>query len=261
MHIKIGLEKCPPFISSELQFERHSIPSGKVAPRAVVTISRQTGCGAHAVGEKLAAYLEANAPDASCPWKLFDHNLVRNVLAEHKLPRRLARFMAEDTAPPLEDFLDELLGTRPPSDVLVQHTAKTVLGLAERGNVILIGRGASVITRKLPRVLHVHLVASLESRVEHVRQAYDIGSEAARDLVLKGDRGRRRYLKRYFGAQIEDPLLYHVVLNTDLLSYELASRIIGDIVLNRNFPAQRTARPEARKGPHSQGQNLPVAAV
>jgi cytidylate kinase len=233
MSIKIGLEKCPPFISSELQFERRSAPPRNLAHRPVVTISRQSGCGAHDVGERLAAYLEAHAPESSCPWKLFDNNLVRNVLAEHKLPRRFARFMTEDRASELSDIMDELLGMHPPSDVLVHHTADTILRLAERGNVILIGRGANVITRELPHVLHVRLVASLEKRLEHIRRIRDIGKQAALELVRKEDRGRRRYLKKYFGADLDDPLLYHLILNTGLISYEKAARVIGDIVLGR----------------------------
>jgi len=234
MNFNIGLEKCRSIISSELRFDHHPTPPRKAGHRAVVTISRQSGCGADAVGGKLAAYLEAHTPDASCPWKLFDNNLVRNVLAEHKLPRRFARFMAEDRASELTDMVDEFLGTHPPSDLLVQHTAETILRLADRGNVILIGRGASVITRNLPYALHVRLVASLEKRVEHVRRVRDIRKDAALDLVLKEDRGRRRYLKKYFGADLDDPLLYHLVLNTDLISYEEASRTIGDIVLKRH---------------------------
>jgi cytidylate kinase len=190
MNIAIGFEKCSSFISTELQFEHPLPPPRKVPHRAVVTISRQSGCGADAVGGKLAAYLEAHAPEASYPWKLFDNNLVRNVLAEHKLPRRFARFMAEDRASELNDMVDEFLGTHPPSDVLVKHTAETILRLAERGNVILIGRGATVITRNLP-TRYVRLVALLRN-VEHVRRARDIRKDAALQLVLKEDRGRRR---------------------------------------------------------------------
>ncbi len=47
------------------------------------------------------------------------------------------------------------------------------------------------------------------------------------------DRGRRRYLKKYFGGELEDPLLYHLVLNTDLISSADAAHIIGDAALKR----------------------------
>jgi cytidylate kinase len=233
MKMQASLEKFQSLISSEAQFDRSAPPVNRVSTRPVVTISRQSGCGAEVVGGRLAAYLEANMPDTLCPWKVFDHNLAKNVLAEHRLPQRFSRFMPEDRASELTDIMDELLGTHPPSDVLVQHTAETVLRLADRGNVIIIGRGANLITRNLPQVLHVRLVASLESRVEHVRRTRDISGKAAFELVRKEDRGRRRYLKKYFAANIEDPLLYHLILNTDLISYDKAARIIGDVVLSR----------------------------
>lgn len=232
MNTQLSLDKCAPFISSELQFEHPSSKRREIAACPVVTISRQSGCGADAVAGKLAAYLEARAPHPACPWKVFDQNLVRNVLAEHKLPRRFARFMPEDRASELADIMDELLGVHPPSGVLVNHTAETIRRLAERGNVILIGRGANIINRGLPHVLHVRLVASLEKRVERIRRSRDLDQEAALELVLREDRGRRRYLKKYFGAEVEDPLLYDLVLNTDRLTFVTAARIIGDVILN-----------------------------
>jgi len=38
--------------------------------------------------------------------------------------------------------------------------AETILHLAEQGNVILIGRGANLVTRELQHVFHVRLVGS-----------------------------------------------------------------------------------------------------
>lgn len=235
MSIELGLGKLPSFFSSELEFTGPVVLPGSVVPRPVVTISRQSGCGAEAVGEKLAGYLEAHAPDPVCPWKLFDKNLIKNVLAEHKLPRRLARFMVEDRASEVAEMMDQLLGTHPPTELLVRYTAETVFRLAERGNVILIGRGANLITRKLPQALHVRLVASLEKRVERIRLIRDVPKATARELIRREDRARSRYLKKYFGVTIDDPLNYHLVLNTDLISFENAARLIGDIALKHCY--------------------------
>ena len=52
-------------------------------------------------------------------------------------------------------------------------------------------------------------------------------------LIHREDRGRNRYLKKYFDTDIEDPLLYHLIINTDLIPYEEAARIIADAVLKR----------------------------
>lgn len=114
--------------------------------------------------------------------------------------------------------------------MLVRQTSETILHLAERGNVILIGRGAAVITRNLNYAFQVRLVGSIERRVKRIQEANQLSAVAARDLVNREDVGRRRYLRKYFNEDIDNPLLYHLVLNTDLISYDEATRIIGEAV-------------------------------
>jgi cytidylate kinase len=202
-------------------------------PRRAVTISRQTGSGAHTVAEKLAALLQAHTPKEACPWVVFDRNLVEKVLADHDLPERVARFMPEDRISSISDTMEELFGLHPPSWLLVRKASETILRLLELGNVILIGRGATVISAKLDHVFHVRLVGSLEKRVQHVQELNHLSKEAALRLIQREDRGRKRYLKRYFKTDLEDPLLYHLAINTDLVSYDEAARIIADTVLKR----------------------------
>ena len=43
---------------------------------------------------------------------------------------------------------------------------------------------------------------------------------------------RARFVKKHFGKKIDDPLLYHLVINTDRLSYEEATILIGEAVLH-----------------------------
>src|SRR5208283_2598394 len=98
-----------------------------------------------------------------------------------------------------------------------------------------IGRGSTVITAKLPNVFHVRLVAPLEKRIEHACKFYHCYNKTeaeARKFCLNEDRGRERYLKKYFHTDINDPLLYHMVINTGLVGYDEAAKLIGDAVLN-----------------------------
>jgi cytidylate kinase len=48
--------------------------------------------------------------------------------------------------------------------------------------------------------------------------------------VRRVDLARRRYVKKYYGADIDDPLLYHLVINTDQVSHVEAARLIADAV-------------------------------
>jgi len=234
MNMAQGLDRCRTFINTQLQ------PGGKGLISAeqdrlwrAVTISRQTGSGAHTVAEKLAARLQAHTPKDARPWTVFDRNLVEKVLEDHNLPQRLARFMPEDKVSEIADTMDELFGLHPPSWTLVRQITDTILHLVELGNVIVIGRGATVITGKLDQVFHVRLIGSLEKRVANVQELDRLSKAAALKIIRREDRGRKRYLRTHFNADIDDPLLYHLVINTDLVSYEKAARIIADAMLER----------------------------
>jgi cytidylate kinase len=39
-------------------------------------------------------------------------------------------------------------------------------------------------------------------------------------------------LKEYFNADINDPLLYHMIINTGPVNYDDAAKLIGEAVLN-----------------------------
>ena len=71
--------------------------------------------------------------------------------------------------------------------------------------------------------------------------------KTAAKYVQKKDHGRKRYVKDNFDADIEDPLLYHIVINTDLVTYEEAARIIGsEVIFRHNLDAP--AKPEIMTG-------------
>jgi hypothetical protein len=240
----INLERCRAFV--ECQLRPAAWPAGFEAAgpaKRAVTISRQAGCGARLVAGKLAEYLQARAPHDAPPWTVFDRNLVEAVLQDHHLPQRLAKFMPEDRFTELEDILDELFGLHPPSWLLVRKTSETILRLAELGQVILVGRGANLITARLANVLHVRLVGSLQRRVERIQLREQLGRRPALALVRKEDRGRRRYVQKYFRTDIDEPLSYHLVINTDLVSATEAACWIGEAVLGG-----RTAQRERTRG-------------
>jgi len=233
MNTQITLEKCVPFISSESHAVAKSPnPLKTRRVRLTITISRQTGSGAHSVGEKLAEYLQARAPYGSSEWRVYDRNLVETALEEHNLPRRFARYVPEDRVSGVTEAMDELLGTHPPAWSLVQQTGETMLHLAEQGSVILIGRGANIITSGLAHAFHVRLVGSVEKRVRKIQEMHGLDEKSAFDFVRRQDRGRQRYLRKYFGKDPDDLTLYHLVINTDFVPYQEAARMIADAALN-----------------------------
>ncbi|MCX8109130.1 MAG: cytidylate kinase-like family protein, partial [Verrucomicrobiae bacterium] len=103
------------------------------------------------------------------------------------------------------------------------------------GNVIIIGRGANVVTARLDHVFHVRLVGSVEKRIERVKERLGMSAEAAAEYIARTDRGRERYLKEHYDADINDPLLYDLIINTDRTSCENAAMTIAGALLRRAF--------------------------
>ena len=230
MNNNIGIERCLSFINLQLSPGNRAATDSRIRP--AITISRMAGAGGHTVAEGLAEYLKTKAP-GDAPWTVFDRKLVEQVLEDHHLSKRIAEFMPENHKSMLTDIFEELLGLHPSSWTLVQQTAQTILHLAELGNVILVGRGANVVTSKLHNVLRVRLVGSVEKRTEWAQQVYKIDRQAASEFLKREDRGRRRYLKEHFHEDIDNPLLYDLIINTDRTHHEDVVRLVGDEVMHR----------------------------
>lgn len=230
MNLKINYDQCLTFLNSQINPRSRQSTVAGIRFRAV-TISREAGSGGNSVAERLVEGLNGGNRKTASSWTVFDKNLVEKVLEDHQLPGRLAKFFPEDRLTELQDIMDEVFGLRPPSWTLVQQTSETMLRLAALGNVVLIGRGGNIVTRKLPDVLHVRLVGSLETRVRRLSENRGMTRKTALDLVHQEDVGRRRYVKKYFNADIDDPLLYHLIINTDLVNIEEAAAALTRVVL------------------------------
>jgi len=220
-----SLDRCFSFINSQSAAADHP-----PTLRRAVTISRQAGCGAVHVAERLTVLLEDLAPRQNTAWTVFDRELMDRVLADHNLPAYLAKFLPEDRASEIEDTLADIFGVRPTARTIVQQTAETMLKLAELGGVILIGRGGNIVTGKLPHVLHVRLVAPLADRIERICRDDRKTPAEARKFCLDEEAARSRFLKTYFNADINDPELYHLVINTSRMGYDATAQLIADAV-------------------------------
>lgn len=195
-----------------------------------VTLSRQAGAGAETVAHRLAALLNAKGPKDAQPWTVFDKNLISKVLEDQALPQEIAKHIREDKDTTVEALLGELLGLHPSMWTLFHHTSETVLKLARIGRCIIVGRGANVITAKLKGGLHARLIAPEPVRLAHLKKHFQIDDKAASKYLHEHDEGRRRYVKTNFDRNIDDPLLYHTVLNTGLLGLERTADALAAMV-------------------------------
>jgi cytidylate kinase len=191
--------------------------AGAKAQPPFVTLSRQAGAGAGTIAHLLVEKLNATAPKDAQPWVVFDKNLISKVLEDQDLPQALARTINEDKDTTMQALVGELLGLHPSMWTIFHHTSDTVLKLARLGRCVIVGRGGNIITAKLKGGLHARLVSPETMRLAHLKSHFKIDEKEATKYLHEHDAGRRRYLKSNFDREIDDPLLYHAVLNTGLL--------------------------------------------
>jgi cytidylate kinase len=123
--------------------------------------------------------------------------------------------------------IDELglLGVKPSREALQRYrsTVEGVMsGLADAGNVMLVGRGSQIVLAGRAGVLHVRIIAPLAMRARCVQERCHVSAEAAAARIEASDRARAGYLRRTYGARWDDPMLYALTLNTARLAVENA---------------------------------------
>jgi hypothetical protein len=206
----------------------------KMQRRPAIAISRQTGAGALTVANFVAQQLNVDYQgDPPQPWRVFDRNLAQRILEDHQLSASMEPYIPEDAKHPLTDALESVLGLHPSFWILRQHTVETIRRLADRGNVILVGRGAGAITASFPHVLQVRLVAPLADRVLNFAHYHQLPQEKAARLVPETDERRRRYVRTYFDTDSEDPTNYDLTINTGRSGFEQAARVIINILFEK----------------------------
>jgi len=53
-----------------------------------------------------------------------------------------------------------------------------------------------------------------------------LSQEAAKQETARFDNSRREFIKRHFKAELEDPVYYDLVINTEHLAFQAAASIV-----------------------------------
>jgi cytidylate kinase len=123
------------------------------------------------------------------------------------------------------------------------YTAEELLALADQGNVVLRGWGATRWLRSVPHVLCVRVTRSMPQRVAWVMEHLQIDdAEFAEAEVRRSDHAHASRMHQQFGVTWGDPLLYDLILNTDRLSVDSCVQVITQMLQRPEFaetPASR----------------------
>src|SRR3712207_4036888 len=183
----------------------------------VVTLAALHGTGGSVVGPRVAERLGVEFLDRAISSAIAERAGLTNeaVAAVEDRPRRgidrlasnLARVADASTATglPVErvDFEEGRL--RGEIEEFLVH--------ASRAGGVVLGRGGAVVLASVPGALHVYLGGPWDGRVEQVMESEGVDRRTAERRVDAHDRARREYVRDFYGADGDDPRLYHLVLD------------------------------------------------
>ena len=113
------------------------------------------------------------------------------------------------------------------SDSLYLETMTGIIReLAARGEVVILGRGSQMLLDDMPLALHVLCVAPRKLRASRLAERDEIGIEEAMRRTAESDRARCAFYKKFWHAEVEDPKLYDLTIDTGRLSFDVATQVI-----------------------------------
>jgi cytidylate kinase len=175
--------------------------------RPVITISRLPGCGAWNIAKQISTDLEID---------FFDQAIVDEIAKNADVNRRVVETVDEQDNSIVLDWLSVLTTERHfwPNEYLDQLT-RLIGTIGAHGHAVILGRGASYI---LPKeiCLRVLVVAPLELRIRNVKDTYGVSEKVARQNVMNRESDRVAFIRRYFHADMLDPVNYDLVFNMEM---------------------------------------------
>jgi hypothetical protein len=184
-------------------------------------VSRETGAGGSQIARHVAQELA---------WDILDKEILDILASEFQVSAAALDVVDEKKLNWLADILTGWVEGHGFSQLAFVHRMSLLFNkVAERGNVVIVGRGARFI---LPRLegLSVRIIAPFDFRVEQVILQHGLSATDARTFVKQSDRQREAYIKRYFHRNVADSHAHDLILNVEQLGEYGVAHLIIDAV-------------------------------
>lgn len=217
---------------------------GPAEQRPLVAIAALYGAGGEVVGARAAERLDVEFLDRSVPqsiaaWSGLPSQALAQVTDE---PRPVSDWFAS-TLGRLSTVTGEAGGAMERLDLqqrdLRAQIEERVARTRDTGGVVL-GNGGTVILAKVPWALHVYLRGSPDARARQAEALDGIDAETAAQRRKRSDDALHAWVRQAYRADIDDPALYHLVLDSTALSLETCT----DLIVAAARERVRAHRPE-----------------
>src|SRR5690349_10003529 len=171
----------------------------------VITISRQLGSGGEEIARQVAA---------SLGYEYVDKQTTDAIFRQYGLTRFDDLY---NSVPSLLDLLNA-------NNLLLVSMANEIIeAVAQRGNVLIVGRAGFAVLGGYADVLHLRIQAPFADRVQRVMEREGLADvDAATERVQQDDEVHSKYIQRFYNKQWDDSTNFDLVLDTGALSADEA---------------------------------------
>lgn len=115
-------------------------------------------------------------------------------------------------------FFDQLMHGK--KDVYLDVLQNVVYQVASENNSVIVGHGSQLLLRDFGCALHVRIITPVEKRIRYFIEEKGLDPEQARKIVKIKDEQADDFFRYAFKMNINDPLLYDLVINTNKISID-----------------------------------------
>lgn len=215
-----------------------------------VTISAAYGAGGSVVAARVAQLLDVPLLDRAISSAVAEQLRVsveeaRDGAVHRSLPDRFLGVLA-----PLAVGVLAASSSAAPRDLTAsgdeaawfREQAEAVMRAALNSGAVILGRAAAAAFQGEPDVLRVRLFGTPEARAAQAARIENVDEPTARRRLPQVDRARAQYVRRLYRADIDDPDLFHLHINSTVVPLEVCAGLIATAYRD-SFDRERAPRP------------------
>jgi cytidylate kinase len=166
-----------------------------------------------AISSRVAAQLHVSVEEAQ-------GGAVRRSFIELLAPLAAGILAAAPDAAPRD------LAAPPDETGLFREQAEAIMRAALATGAVILGRAGAAAFQAEPGVLRVRLFGPVPARIAQAARIESTDAETARQRLPQVDRARAQYVRRLYRADIDDPALFHLHLDSTAIPLDACAALI-----------------------------------
>ena len=198
-----------------------------------VWISREAGAPADIIARQVADRLR---------WVVYNEEVIEVISRRMQVAPELVKSLDELAPGMIQDWLLPLREQHyAPQETYLEHLEHLIQEVGRVGEAVIVGRGAGFL---LPsdRTLRVRIVEPLANRASRLADRLGVSARTARRAARDLDRRRRQFDWALYRKESDDPLNYHMTLNSTSMGIPLCVDLIT-LAIVRGFPTSQPLSP------------------